>query len=181
MTVLVVAAGSPEAVESALPDRRLRHVDSVASTREALADRPAAVVVDRASLGPAADDLVSTVLALDERVPVVIVADEPVDADLRSFDAAVVRPFDDRELADAVECGLLVGEYDDAVGELYEQCRQRADGDPDPLAASPDLRRLRRDADAVLDDLVSLERADPVAAVLGYRADEDDDENDDEA
>lgn len=167
MTILVVAAGTPDAIEAALPEAEWQRVDSPSAVRTSLAeDPPEVVVVDGSSLENAATEVVDAVRAVDGTVPVVVVAETGVEVGLRSIDDLVLAPFEDDVLWEAVQRARLVSRYDDAVSALFEQCRRRAEDEPGTLEIPPDLRRLRQDADDLLDDLVALEAPDLLAAIL---------------
>jgi len=157
--LLVAADGSTTPFADALPDRRCKQVSSPAEARAALeAERPSLLVVDRSSIGPDGDDLVAYVRSssVEATVPIVVVADEYVpDLPLLRFDTQVTRPYESETLRAAIDRALLASEYRDAVTELYDQCRQRAESGGGPLDEASGLRQSRERADDLLAELVS--------------------------
>lgn len=172
MSVLLVADGSPRAIESALQDVEFVRLDSISSAKTALAeDPPSVVVVDDDSVGDETAALLDALRTVDDVVPAVLVVSDP-DAlhSLRSVDRLVVRPFEPATLRTEVEQALLVGEYEEVIGRLFERAKARA-GDADgPLTTPGDVQRLRRDADALLDDLVAYDDPGLLAALFSTPA-----------
>lgn len=176
VTVLVVTGGFPEHVEAALRPVADRHVASASAGVAAIADEsPVAAVVDRRSLGADADSVVDAAWSATLLVPVVLVAEADAGPVLRAVDARVTPPVDPDHLVEAVERAALLGEYDATVEALYDRAQERPsgeDGDGDADADGPDLHRLRRDADELLDDLVAMGSPELLGGLLAEIDDE---------
>lgn len=156
MILLVAAESAADGYTQALPDVRVERVGPSAAADRLADAMPGVVVVDRTSAGSDADAVVERVRSGDRPdVPVVVVASEDVShLPLLRFDAVLGPPVAEETLRDAVERALAVGEYRDAVEDLYERCREYAEGDPVPLEDAADVRAARDRADDLLADLV---------------------------
>ena len=153
--ILLVVGESTHTVERALPPDRESRVVSTDAAPTLLDEKdPDLLVVDIAVDGTAA--LVRSVRAGDfgdPTLPLVVVGEEEQGLPLLSFDATVARPVG-RAFSAAVERGLLVSDYQDAVDRLYRSCQARArSGAPDPLDEPAELAAARERADALLDTL----------------------------
>jgi len=138
--VTVLVAGATEVVSAALPDdRRMRRVGTLAEARSVLPEVDLVAVGD--GFEPGADTLLGMVrlgVHCPSDTPVVRLVDGPRDVaglddpPRRQSDFDAVVPAGDRE---AVRSALTLGErteqYRDAVADLYEACRARAEGGAD--------------------------------------------------
>lgn len=174
---LLVVTGTPSSVVGApLGEVDERHVATVSAAVAAIEDDPpSAVVVDRESTvrdgGDGGDDLgVRAVLdaagSAPTVVPVVLVADDDAVQTVRPVDDLLVRPVEPDRLRNAVDRALLVHEYDRTVTELFDAARAAASDDSGPPWRVEELGRLRRKADALIDDLVALDAPDLLATLV---------------
>lgn len=171
MTVFVVADSVPATFDAALSDVDWRLVDPPSAAATLETDPPTAVVLDWSVAADHAGALLDALRSVpDADVPVVVVADDhDADADLGPIDSLLVRPVASADLRSAVDRATLVGEYDRVVGELFDRARAEATEGDDPPEHSTELGRLRRDADAVLDELVGIGSPELLAALLAER------------
>lgn len=173
MILLVAADRAADEYTRALPDARVERVEPSAAADRLADATPEVVVVDRASAGSDADAVVEEARSAGGRpdVPIVVVASGDVShLPLLRFDTVLGPPVGDEVLRDTVERALAVGEYRDAVEDLYEECRAYAEGDPVPLEDAIGVREARDRADDLLADLV--DRDPGVVADLLWEPDE---------
>lgn len=157
MILLVAADAAADEFILALPDARVEQVGPSAAAGRLADATPDVVVIDRTSAGSDADAVVEDLRSGDRpAVPVVVVAAADVShLPLLRFDAVVEPPVGGGALGDAVDRARAVSAYRDAVGDLYERCREYAEGDPVPLEDAGDVRAARDRADDLLADLVA--------------------------
>lgn len=145
------------AVAAAVPDREVRVLDAVSSTARLLrAGEVDALVLDRDAVAHA-DALLTDVRegALgDPRVPLVLRTDDPLPAafPLLAYDEILGGDVAPEAVGRAVADAARVAAYREAVGDLYEQCRDRAAGEEDAPTLA-DLGPVREAADRALADL----------------------------
>lgn len=167
MTVLVVAESVPDAVEAALQDEDWHRVDAASAAVRTVEDEaPAAVVLVAGSFDPG--PVVEAARSADAVVPVVAVGGGGVPAP-RAVDATVERPVEADRLREVVERALLISDYDGAVARLFDRAKEQSSDADGPPAGSPDLRRLRGEADAALSELVALDDPELLAALVEER------------
>lgn len=144
MTVLIAAAGSAgERVEATLSGHETERAETLAAVRER-APAAAAVVAGSVSDGDA-DEVAAAVERAAAGTPV--------------FDA------DESELATAVERAVETGRYRDAVDELYELARERAESDPGGTEDT-ELERARAAADEAFERVRRVENRTPYDRLL---------------
>lgn len=167
MTVLVVAERVPDADEAALQVEDWNRVDDTSAAVRVVEDEaPAALVLVAGSFDPG--PVVEAARSADDVVPVVAVGEEGVPAP-RAVDATVERSVETDRLREAVERALLISDYDGAVARLFDRAKERSSDADGPPASSPELRRLRREADAALSELVALDDPELLAALVEER------------